>query len=280
MLDANATSASQLRFQYAQIIANACPSTLYSEIALTGSSARGIATDDSDIEINFWVHQLPSLEARRDWVKSLETQDVIAQNQPRPDNSYWVNARYKGIELEAGWQTFDDLDVALTQLIEAQTTDHKALRLAELVLSAKSLLGAGVLDKWQPILRNYPDDLAHKLIEDALSNWLTPNWLDNHLAEKTYKDDIHCIWRLIFALNHQWEINWKYAHHSLPVLEIYPKNIANRLGIIQTLPVEKASQMMLQLIQETLELIKSNYRQSKLVSQNLNQVQHLLDLSS
>ncbi len=276
MLDASASQESQIRYQYAREIGDLCPESLFGEIALTGSSARGIASAESDIEINFWVDDLPSFEGRLQWITSLNVTDIRAIPEPRSDNSYWVNACYKGIELEAGWQTFEDLDTALVRLIEARTTDHKALRLAELILSAKSLRGSGALEKWQPILQDYPPNLADKLIEDALSGWLSENWLENHLNQRDFKADIHRIWRIIFALNRQWEINWKYTLYSLPNLQIYPKNIPTQLTKIQQNAPDIAIVTLLELIQDTLELIKSNNGVSKKVLDTRNQGRLLL----
>ena len=260
MLDKNASPESKIRYQYAQEIAELCPETLFDEIALTGSSSRGIATVESDIEINFWVHQLPSAEERKEWVQSLGVNNIQAMTAPRPDNSYWVNAVYKGIELEAGWQTFADLDSALTELIEARTTEHQALRLAELVISAKPLRGSGTLENWQALLVTYPTLLADKLIDDALKDWFSIDWLENHLTQPKFKADSHRIWRIIFALNHQWEINWKYAHHSLENLDTCPENIIMRLDAIQQSTPQDAVVIVLELIVDTLQLIKTNKR--------------------
>ena len=272
MLSANATADSQLRLKYARVIAESCPDELFTEIALTGSSARGIATRDSDIEINFWVNDLPELRSRLHWLKSCGAENIIAHTEPRPDNSYWLNGIYKDIELEAGWQTVADLDAALTDLIEARTTDHKALRLAELVLSAKNLRGSGVLEKWQAILQHYPGELSQRLIEDALSNWLTDNWREDRIAKDSFKEDIHRVWRLIFALNQQWEINWKYAHHSLASLQIYPHNISQRIWDIQQSHTQLAIPQMLALIAETLEFIKTNITDSQALNDNLQSI--------
>lgn len=277
MLPVSATPESRLRLQYAQEIAAVCLPSLYDEIALTGSSARGIATPSSDLEINFWVQTLPDIDSRKQWMISLGTAQVIAHAAPRPDESYWVNGMYNGIEIEAGWQTFDALDIALTDLIEARTTDHKALRLAELVLSAKSLRGSGALQKWQPILRTYPSQLAPKLIEEALSDWLTVTWLSDHQASADYKDDIHRIWRIVFALNHQWEINWKYAHFSVPSLNIYPKNIANRIADMQQSHTPQSSKLMLELIEETLQCIQAQDETYSGLSETRNQCHLLLE---
>lgn len=263
---------SLLRLQYAREIAETCPVSLFEEIALTGSSARGIATESSDIEINFWVDTLPALQSRIDWIESLRVTDIIAHTQARPDNSYWINANYKGIELEAGWQTFADLDTALTELIEACTTDHKTLRLAELILSAKHLRGAGTIEKWQSKLQHYPAELSQKLIESALTDWLT----DNRLSENSHKDNLHRIWRIIFAHNHQWEINWKYASHSMGNLQIYPKNFPERIWDIQHTDKASAQKIMFELIADTLELIKPNMSNSPLLIENLNCLDNIL----
>ncbi|GAB5493378.1 MAG: hypothetical protein Phog2KO_35930 [Phototrophicaceae bacterium] len=260
MLDQNASVESKIRYQYAQEIANLCPENLFSEIALTGSSARGIATKNSDIEINFWVDDLPSIEERKQWIQSLGVSDIQAMTEPRPDNSYWVNAIYKGIELEAGWQTFADLEVALTELIEARTTDHKALRLAELVISAKPLRGSGTLSKWQALLATYPPLLAGKLIDDALNNCFSVDWLENQV---NIEANSHRIWRIIFALNHQWEINWKYAEYSLENLYIYPPNIISRFEAIQQSTPQNAVPLLLELIIDTLQLVKKNRRNAE-----------------
>lgn len=206
---------------------------------------------------------LPDLQSRVDWIENLGVTDIIAHSESRPDNSYWINGNYKGIELEAGWQTFSDLDTALTEIISARTMNHKSLRLAELILSAKHLRGRGTLQKWQSTLENYPEELSQKLIESALTGWLTDNGLEN-----SHKDNIHRIWRIIFALNHQWEVNWKYASHNIPNLQIYPKKILERIWDIQQADSISARKIMLSLIEDTLELIKTNRGNSPLLTEN------------
>lgn len=269
------TSESLHRLKYAREIAELCPESLFNQIALTGSSARGIATESSDIEINFWVDTLPDRQSRVDWIASLGVTDIVAHSEARPDNSYWINGNYKGIELEGGWQTFADLEIALTELIEARTTNHKALRLAELILSAKHLRGIGTLEKWQSKLQHYPEELSQKLIESALTNWLDDNWREHRISENSHKEDIHRIWRIIFALNHQWEVNWKYASHNIPNLQIYPKKILERIWDINKSNSTSSQKITLELIADILELIKTNMNDSPTLS---NALYHLSQL--
>lgn len=271
MLLEKTTSESRLRLQYARAIADSCPESLFDEIALTGSSARGIATANSDIEINFWVSELPPQQARIRWLESIGVDNLFVHPEPRPDNSYWISGRYQGIELEAGWQTVADLDSALTALIAVKTTEHKALRLAELVLSAQSLRGAGVLGKWQAILQHYPSELSHKLILDALSEWHSEidTWLENRLNNRDFGADSHRIWRVIFALNQQWEINWKYAHYSLDALQIYPNNMMSRIWEIENAQVSEATRLMINLVIDVLELIRTKLPTMPLLAETL-----------
>jgi hypothetical protein len=283
------TQASILRLYHAQTIAAACPQIRFTEIALTGSSARGIANDESDIEINFWIEALPDREGRSNWLKALGVENIIAHTEPRPDGSIWVNGSYQGIELEAGWQTFADLEASLKELIEARTTDHKQLRLAELILSAKSLRGSGTLNYWQPILQNYPPTLADKLITEALTGWFTESWFTaRNIYPETRRDDLHRVYRILFALNKRWEINWKWAYRSLSELEISPKNLSETLSAMEddTLkPISRRSgleerrgvrtETLLSLILETLKLLDPSFPQR---DTGIAICQHLLDM--
>ena len=63
-----ATAASQYRYDIARHLAEACPSALGEEIAVTGSIALGVADDASDVELNLWTDVLPSVEERRAWI--------------------------------------------------------------------------------------------------------------------------------------------------------------------------------------------------------------------
>lgn len=256
------TQASIIRLKHAQYIAAACPETLFTEIALTGSSARGLANDNSDIEINFWLDDIPSIEERSKWLKNLGLANIIAHTEPRPDGSIWINGTYQGIELEAGWQTLADLESSLNELIGANTTHHKSLRLAELILSAKSLRGSGTLNRWQPILQNYPQALSEKLITETLSTWFTETWqTTRNTNPEIIKDDLHRVYRILFALNHHWEINWKWVHHIIPHLEIAPQNLLNILVAISNLAIDEKAKMILTLIIMTLELLDSSIPQ-------------------
>jgi hypothetical protein len=213
------TEASVKRYEYALQLASTCPATLYQEVALTGSSAKGIADEQSDIEINFWGQAIPSAKQRVDWLTENGVTEIVVNKKPRPDSSYWINGIYKGIALEVGWQSEESLFNSLNIILNANTIDHRALRLADIILSAISLQGEGVLEYWQNQLSfDYSDVLQTRLIHDCFAKWGRGKY-----------DDHTLILRAVFALNRVWEVNWKRWIYELPKLTALPPNFQSRL---------------------------------------------------
>lgn len=215
------------RYQYALKLASGCPKQHYSEVALTGSSAKGIAEDASDIEINFWSESIPSADERMGWLAENGVQELVVIEKPRPDLSYWISGVYEGIPIEIGWQTIQALSDSLNTILDANTIDHRALRLADIILSAIPLYGGGVLEYWQDRLSyDYSDVLQTHLIHDCLAEWGRGKYNDHTL-----------VLRAVFALNRVWEVNWKRWEHELPKLNHLPPNLQARLGEADLIPL-------------------------------------------
>jgi hypothetical protein len=233
LLKPSASPESQVRYQHAQAIAAACPEDFFEEIALTGSAARGLSNPKSDFEINFWVNELPRVDLRLWWLQNIGVENLQLIAQPRRDGSQWISGDYKGIPLEAGWQTIADVEILLYSLLHGETTNHKDLRLGELFLSAKSLRGAGLLDRWQAQLRHYPPALAEKLITEVLQAWLNEEFID--------KENLI---RLVFAINKEWEINRKWSQSV--ELALAPRDFFPRLASIQAQNMEGLQELLLE----------------------------------
>jgi hypothetical protein len=233
LLKPSATPESQVRYHHAQAIAAQCPEDFFIEIALTGSAARGLSNANSDFEINFWIEKMPRVDLRLRWLQSIGVENLQLAAQPRRDGSQWISGDYEGIPLEAGWQTIADVETLLYSLLNGETTNHKDLRLGELFLSAKSLRGAGLLDKWQARLGNYPPALAEKLITEVLQAWLDEEFID--------KENLI---RLVFAINKQWEINRKWSQSV--ELALAPRDFFPRLAHLQAEDMEGLQELLLE----------------------------------
>lgn len=253
-LPPNATVASQTRLAMAQALVAHCPETLFDRIALTGSSARGFATEQSDIEINFWIDPLPASVDRAGWLQpaaeatGYTLHDVVIHDEPRPDQSYWINANLRSmaqpdapaLPIELGWQTPHHMQRTLDDIQQARDLNHKTQRIADLILHAVSLRGDKHLVQWQAQLQDYPDNLQRALIKSVHSTpsafplfWTalkdTPPAGQNALMY----DITTGLLRIVFALNRHYEINWKYTLQIAHELPIMPDNFIGWLQFLQ-----------------------------------------------
>ena len=121
---------SQIRQSLArQLMENWSP-LIGQEIAITGSVARGVADQDSDLELNFWSQKLPSKKERESWLKRAGATDVTLDLERLADGSVWSTFRVHGIWVEAGWQTNRALERNLRRVLVDKTTDHDLMMVA------------------------------------------------------------------------------------------------------------------------------------------------------
>lgn len=167
MLPARATPASQMRFDLAKQIAEACPPDLVQEIGLSGSSARGWSDESSDMELNLWVEALPPVDQRRAWVESLGAADLDVEDAARSDDSYWIGGVYQGVPVEIGWQTYTALDTVCDHLLSGAVTDRGVTFLADLLLNVVLLRDVGEVEARRARLRRYPERVQREMIKVA-----------------------------------------------------------------------------------------------------------------
>jgi hypothetical protein len=217
----SAFAASRHRAELAGQLARSCPPELAAEIALVGSTARGLADDDSDLELNLWRETLPPLDTRLDWLRAAGATDIHAEAAPRPDDSYWIACRLGDIPAEVGWQTFAALDANVERLRSGVVVDRKALFLADILVSAIPLRTSGRLAALQAMLNGYSDAVQRAIIDMAVERWSQPEHfaalrrLARHgetlaLTERLLAD-IQLAVRVLYAVNRRWEPSEKWT---------------------------------------------------------------------
>lgn len=259
------TAANDYRVHLAQMLARSCPVSLGQSIAVTGSSARGLADDDSDLEVNFWVNAIPGHDQRLDWLISMGLRDPVVHFKPRADQSVWISGHFHGIALEAGWQTFTALEQSLTPILAGEAFDRKPLTLAELIASAVVLRDDGQLELWQGRLkRHYPAALRAQLYEDALKRLNDTGHLteEQRLAKRgetlvlveMLRDDLAVMMRLLYAINGRWEAGPKWTLTLAENLTIMPQNWRERMDTVFASPHAAAIEQCRALLAEALAL--------------------------
>ncbi|MEX2246709.1 MAG: DUF4037 domain-containing protein [Dehalococcoidia bacterium] len=258
----NASPASIERYRAARSLADGCPPELGREIALTGSASRGLADDDSDIEVIFWVDAIPAPDRRAGWLKEAGATD---QGEPHTtaDGTIWEWSRYRGFWLETGWQSIDQHQEALQAILEDGLTDHRALTLADAVVRAVPLRTAGMLARWQHELAEYPDALEGALIHAAsrrwayaLAYWALVRRNDRVAATERLLADVQSILRIVFALNRVWEPAWKWTPSATRSLAIKPERLSERIDQILALgDLDVSARLCAELAADTLALV-------------------------
>ncbi|MGH2487922.1 MAG: DUF4037 domain-containing protein [Ktedonobacterales bacterium] len=227
------------RLRLAQQMIAESPPTWLLDIALTGSASRGLADADSDIEFNAWGHDLPSPAERNTWLRTLGATEIALAVEVTDDGTTWDRWRYQDEWVEAGWQTMAALESCLWGTLRGELLDHARMMLAEVVSHAMLLRSHGLIASWQAALATYPDIVQQRLIDSTVERWSSPytaitRWSVVRRGQflavtEELVGDIHGVLRVLFALNREWEPDWKWISALQARLPRKPDHLVERI---------------------------------------------------
>ncbi|MBI6872119.1 DUF4037 domain-containing protein [Clostridium aciditolerans] len=271
------------RIKLAEEIASKCLMEYGKEIIITGSVSRDLADEDSDIEIEFLVDNLMSECDMVNWIKEIGGTEIHPYGAPIGDGSVWIIFKYKEYWIEAGWQKIDTMRDNIKVILTGEVYTHDKLTLASTFKNAIFIRKNGILDSLQEELYSYPDDLQQKIIMNTISPWTIDLGLNVRrvLAKREDKipllermiADIHRVLRILYALNKQWEPDWKWTKHIVKDLDIKPENLIDRINsIICIKDCEESLKACFKLIYDTLSLIPEDveYNTVRKIMNNIN----------
>jgi len=265
-----ATDASHQRYGLAVTLAESCPLALGRAIALTGSVARGVADDASDIELNCWVEDLPSADARASWLRAAGASDVLLDADAIADGSLWATCQVAGTWIEIGWQTVAAQDALLRAICAGQVTNRGRLVIASILTQAVALRDSDLIVRWQRALADYPNALQARLIGEAIEVWTFPHLLAARWALVQREDQFALAQRLVggvqdalrilYAINRRWEPYEKWAAMTIETLPIKPDQLVGRIDAVflAPQPAERLA-VCLTLLRDTLALVPPPY---------------------
>lgn len=263
----NATEASLRRAEIARVLLESCPPTLADEIALVGSTARGAADDDSDLELNLWAQAIPPRVERVGWLRATGATDVQVEDEPRPDDSHWIKFRLDDVPAEVGWQTFHALHAQIERIRSGEALERKALTFGDVIASAIPLRG-DQLPTWQTVLADYSDAVQRGIVRLAVEQWSQPKrWatayrLARHGERLTLTaqllDDLDVALRLLYAVNRRWEPSAKW---TLTVAQNFASDDLNgRIDAVLGAPsLERRVELCAQFCHDVLALVPNHY---------------------
>ncbi len=252
-------------------LAGCCPADLAEEIIVIGSVSRGLADDNSDIELIFVTQQEVAEKARLAWLQEIGASEVQRYCGPLSERANWLIFRYAGYWFEAGWQQKSMIALELEKILTAEVYSHEKLLLASMLQQATGMLGSDCLKEWQIALTSYPQVVQEAVILDALQPWTKDLGLQVRrvLAERDDRiplleriiADMHRVLRILFALNRQWEPDWKWIPRIAEELTVRPPDLAQRINTIVCLQDPEASvRDCFALIRDTLALLPEEWQ--------------------
>lgn len=269
-LPEGSTAASAERLTLAREIVRSCPEELGSEIALTGSAARGMADEDSDIELNLWTKTLPDATRRGDWLRSIAEEVTLDTNTMGFDGSVWSICRVRGVWVEVGWGTVERTSRCVEELVSAQTSAHRDMVFGSILSKAVPLRSGGHIERWQEALRQYPEELRARIIRENTSAWSDPHvpgvrWaLARRNARMALAQrliwDMQNVLAVLFALNRTWEPDFKWTDERSLALPVKPDRLSERINEVFVLTdPEKSIVTAFELILDTLDLAAGEF---------------------
>lgn len=195
------------------------------DIVLTGSTARGVADELSDIELLVVAEEVQEPLP----LDQLDTWSPV-------EGVHWFGGFFDGEYVELIWWPRAYVDERVRAIAAGEIVDHARLRTAEAIVNGVALRGDGHAG-WTAQLAVYPDGLAERIVADAAATFRDTDAQMRGvcrpgdalvLAQKVceYAEDLL---RIVFARNRQWEPGWKRLPQRLEPLAVKPDRLADWL---------------------------------------------------
>lgn len=228
------------------------------EVVLTGSVSRGVADEVSDIEMLVVTAEPLGLatcfeHARAVGLVRLDTWG--AQGTP----ACRVSGYRDGVPIELIWWPRDYAEESVNELVAGEASSS-----ADALANGVALRTVGLLATWQARLRDYPDELAARRIEEAALTWggfapagmLTLARPGERLAlVERLVDDASRVMKIVYAINRVWQPTHKRVAARVAPLAVKPVRLAERIEDALTEPdPRRALLVMTELQAETVAL--------------------------
>jgi len=223
----------------AQRVVDSLPVEIADEVVLTGSVSRGVADDVSDIEMLIVTNEQLSLAECFELARSAGLDELDTWG-PQDGPTRRVFGYREGVPIETIWWSRDYADDSVDALLGGEPSSA-----ADALANGVSLRTAGLLERWQARLAEYPEELAAARIEEAALTWggyapaglLTLVRPGERLAlVERMVDDASRVMRIVYALNRVWPPTHKRLAARVAALPIKPDRLAERIEIALTEP--------------------------------------------
>jgi hypothetical protein len=196
------------------------------DVVLTGSTARDMADDLSDVELLVISGRLPDglpLSGLQSWSPGIE-------------GAMWYGGSFEGEQVELIWWTPAYVEERVRALAAGEIVDYARQKTAEAIVNGIPLRGTRHAD-WIARLARYPEGLAARVVDDVADEWTEPvssqrctlRAGDALVLAQRIVEDAEGILRIVFALNDEWVPGWKRLAARVEPLALQPERLAERI---------------------------------------------------
>lgn len=264
------TGTSRLLRQIAKRLVKRCPAELGREVALIGSAGWGIADEHSDIDLEFWVQQLPPYETITNWLQDAGVTLRSTDEEARSGEALHFIGRYQDVWAELNWCTISSRTEKLRATLAGETIERSSIGQVWNVVTAMPLRTQGLIGYWQQRVADYPDIVQARLIASSSAFWRFPHhiemlWTLARRGELLGLDewlfaDLEDGLRILFAINRQWEPDWKNLRAASRLLSQTPDQLIDRINrVFLTSMPEERIKISLGLLVDILALVPRLY---------------------
>ena len=232
-------------------------------VIVAGSVARGYADEYSDLELPLFWDELPSDATRHAVIRALEADFLRPYNGPAQEDNLLIN----GFQVDL-WQCSVPFEEdTLDDVLQRYSTDLGASNFMDTVRTCIPLVGEVLIANWKQRASTYPEPLAVRNLQEQL-----PHFEIGHLMIHALRDNPALVYErisdmqqhlflVLLALNHAYFPSPKWLYRTIEALPVQPVQAAQRMRQVFQLGQVQAAQAMIDLLSETLALVKQAYPQ-------------------
>lgn len=259
-----ASPASRRRYALARELGGSFPSAIGAILVVTGSVALGLADDASDLELYGWTADLPTPETLTAAIVAADGRDVQLMPEPRGPDSIGAIFRFRDVWVDAEWMALAALDRRVALLAAGEASSGQVV-LAWVLRHALPLRGADQLLPRQRLLDRYPERLRERIIAGQAAFFghpigLAALWTYARRPQPLVLADRLLLvttasLRLLFAVNRQWQPDWKWLPAVTRDLDHRPERLVERVeATVTALALEQRVATALGLARDVLAL--------------------------
>ena len=232
-------------------------------IVIAGSVARDYADEYSDIEIPIFWETLPDDTTRHKIVTALNAEFLYIYDGPAREDQLLID----GVQVDLWHVAAAHQEEILEAVLHEHDFDLSTLNALDTIRSCIPLYGHELVQEWKLRAKEYPDELAEKIIQAHLASFsigglFTFAQRKNPTAFYSQLSFLQQeAFLILLALNRSYFPTFKWIYRALESMQIKPEAIDHRFRKAFETPYMEAIKDTKSILEETVHLVEKQFPQ-------------------